>query len=162
MNTSGHKNLLHQAIYDCIRNIAIFSDLGASDLKLITKFMHVSRVDKGGVVFKEDDPGDYVCFVVEGTLEVLKANDQGVDRQIAELGAGSSIGEMSVIGKFLRSATVKSTSDATLLTLTRDRFNQICTDYPWIGVKMLRAIAQLLSQHLKKTSENLSELMPPA
>ena len=162
MNTSAHKNLLHQAIFGCIRNIVIFSDLGASDLELITKFMHVSRVDKGGVVFKEGDPGDYVCFVVEGTVEVLKATDQGIDRQIAELGAGSSIGEMAVIGKFLRSATVRSKSDATLLTLTRDRFNQICTDYPWIGVKMLRAIAQLLSEHLKKTSENLSELMPPA
>jgi CRP/FNR family transcriptional regulator, cyclic AMP receptor protein len=161
MNSSAHKNLLHQAIYDSIRNIAIFSDLGASDLELITRVMHVSRVDKGGVVFKEGDPGDYVCFVVEGTVEVLKATDKGIDRPIAELGAGSSIGEMAVIGKFLRSATVKSKNDATLLTLTRDRFNQICTDYPWIGVKMLRAIAQLLSEHLKKTSKNLSELMPP-
>ena len=162
MNTSAQKNLLHEAIYDCVRNIAIFCDLGASDLELITKFMHVSRVDKGGIVFKEGDPGDYVCFVIEGTVEVLKATDQGNDRQIAELGAGSSIGEMAVVGKFLRSATVRSQNDATLLTLTRDRFNQICNDYPWIGVKMLRAIAQLLSEHLKKTSENLSELMPPA
>jgi hypothetical protein len=29
-----------------------------------------------------------------------------------------------------------------------------------IGVKIYRAIAQLLSMHLRKTSENLSELMP--
>ena len=162
MNTSSQKNLLHQVIYDCMRNIPIFSELGTTDLELITKFMHVSRVDKSGVVFKEGDPGDYVCFLVEGTLEVLKASDQGAERRIAELESGSSIGEMAVIGEFLRSATVKSLTDATLLTLTRDRFNQICNDYPWIGVKILRAIARLLSVYLKKTSDNLSELMPPA
>ncbi len=162
MSTAAHSNILHQAIYDCMRNIAIFSDLGSSDLELITKFMHVSRIDQGGTVFKEGDSGDYVCFVVEGTVEVLKSTDVGTERRIAQLGAGSSIGEMAVIGKFLRTATVKSSSNATLLTLTRDRFNQICNDYPWIGVKILRAIAQLLSEHLKKTSENLSELMPPA
>jgi CRP-like cAMP-binding protein len=78
----------------------------------------------------------------------------------SNLSAGSSFGEMAVIGKFRRSATVKSSSNATLLTLTRDRFNQICNDYPSIGVKILRAIAGLLSENLKKTSENLSELMP--
>jgi CRP-like cAMP-binding protein len=162
MSTAGRSNILHQAIFDCLRNIAIFSDLGSSDLELITKFMHVSRFAKGGTVFKEGEAGDYVCFVVEGTVNVLKATEMGTERQIAALGAGSSIGEMAVIGKFLRSATVKSSTDATLLTLTRDRFNQICNDYPWIGVKILRAIARLLSEHLKKTSENLSELMPPA
>lgn len=162
MNTASQSNILHRAIYDCMRNIAIFADLGSSELELITKFMHVSRIDRGGTVFNEGDTGDYVCFVVEGSVEVLKTTDKDTQRQIAELGAGSSIGEMAVIGKFRRSATVKSSSNATLLTLTRDRFNQICTDYPWIGVKILRAIAQLLSKHLKKTSENLSELMPPA
>ena len=162
MSSAAQNNILHQAIYDCMRNIAIFADLGSSDLELITKFMHVSRIDQGGTVFKEGDTGDYVCFVVEGSVEVLKKSDKGTQRRIADLGAGSSIGEMAVIGKFRRSATVRSSSNATLLTLTRDRFNQICNDYPWIGVKILRAIAQLLSEHLKKTSENLSELMPPA
>jgi CRP-like cAMP-binding protein len=162
MSTAAQSNILHRAIYDCLRNIAIFVDLEASDLELITKFMHVSRINQGGTVFKEGDPGDYVCFVVEGSVEVLKNTDRGTQRRIAELGAGSSIGEMAVIGKFRRSATVKSSANATLLTLSRDRFNQICNDYPWIGVKILRAIAQLLSEHLKRTSENLTELMPAA
>lgn len=160
MSTVAHRNIFHRAIYDCMRNIAIFTDLGASDLELVTKFMHVSRIDQGGTVFNEGDAGDYVCFVVEGTVAVLKNTDQGTQQRIAELGAGSSIGEMAVIGKFRRSATVKSSSNATLLTLTRNRFNQICNEHPRIGVKILRAIAQLLSEHLKKTSENLSELMP--
>jgi CRP-like cAMP-binding protein len=162
MSAAGNSNILHRAMYDSMRNIAIFADLGASDLKLVTKFMHVSRIDQGGTVFEEGDVGDCVCFVVEGSVVVLKKTEKGIQRRIAELGAGSSIGEMAVIGKFRRFATVKSSSSTTLLTLSRDRFNQICDDYPWVGVKILRAIAQLLSENLKKTSENLSELMPAA
>jgi CRP-like cAMP-binding protein len=160
MDKDLRDNILQQAIYDCLRNIAIFADLGSSDLELITRFMHVLRIDQGGTVFKEGDAGDYVCFVVEGSLEVFKNTDKGAPRRIAELGAGGSIGEMAVIGKSRRSATVKTSANATLLTLTRDRFNRISNDYPWIGVKILRAIAQLLVEYLKKTSENLSELMP--
>jgi CRP-like cAMP-binding protein len=162
MNREAQDNILQQAIYDCLRNITIFADLGTSDLQLITKFMHVLRIDQGGTVFKEGDSGDYVCFVVEGSLEVFKNRNQGAPRRIAELGAGGSIGEMAVIGTSRRSATVKTSSNATLLTLTRDYFNRICNDYPWVGVKILRAISQLLVEHLKKTSENLCELMPEA
>jgi CRP/FNR family transcriptional regulator, cyclic AMP receptor protein len=161
MTAPAKKNLLHQAISGCLRSIPIFEDLGASELALITTHMHVIRIDKGNYVFKEGDPGESVCFVVDGTLEVVKTNDKGAQKKIAKLTNGSSIGEMAVVGQFPRSASVKAITEATLLTLTRDRFNQICFDYPWIGVKILRAIAQLLSIYLRKTSKNLSELMPP-
>jgi CRP-like cAMP-binding protein len=160
VKTSAKKNLLHEAISGCLRGIPIFEDLGASELALITTHMHVTRIDPGNFVFKEGDPGDSVYFVVDGTLDVVKNNDKGAPKMIAKLTNGNSIGEMAVVGKVPRSASVKAKTDATLLTLTRDRFNQICFDYPWIGVKILRAIAQLLSSHLRKTSENLSELMP--
>lgn len=161
MTASVKKNVLHEAISECLRGIPIFEDLGTSELGLITTHMHVTRIDQGAYLFKEGDPGDSVCFVVDGTLDVVKTNDKGAQKHIAHLANGSSIGEMAVVGKFPRSASVKAVTDATLLTLTRDRFNQICFDYPWIGVKILKAIAQLLSSYLRKTSENLSELMPP-
>lgn len=161
MTVSVKKNLLHEAISGCLKSIPIFGDLGASELELITTHMHVTRLDKGGHLFKEGDPGDSVCFVVDGTLDVVKTNDQGEQKHIAKLANGSSIGEMAVVGEFPRSASVKAITAATLLTLNRDRFNQICFNYPWVGVKILRAISQLLSAYLRKTSENLSELMPP-
>lgn len=161
MAAFAEKNLLHEAISGCMKSITIFEDLGASELELITGQMHVLRLDKGSFLFKEGEAGESVCFVVDGTLDVVKADDKGSKKHIATLTNGSSIGEMAVVGKIARSASVKAVTDATLLTLSRDRFNQICFSYPWIGVKVLRAISQLLSDHLRKTSKNLCELMPP-
>lgn len=159
MNTSSSKNVLHDAIFQCLRSITIFSELTNTEMNLMADQMHVLRSGPNGVIFKENDPGDFVCFVVDGTLSVLKTTG-GTEKTIAELKAGHSIGEMAVVGNFPRSATVKSISDATLLTLKRDRLNTICEDHPHIGVKVFKAIAKLLSQHLRRTSENLSELMP--
>lgn len=155
------KNVLHDAIFQCLRNIPIFSELTTRELYILADHLHVLKTVPGGAIFNEDDTGDFVCFVVEGRLEVLKTMG-GTDKVIAELTAGQSIGEMAVVGNFPRSATVKSASDATLLTLRRDRLNQICDEYPQVGVKIFKAIAQLLSHHLRKTSENLYELMPQA
>lgn len=154
------KNVLQGAIYQCLRNISIFSELTGEELLFMADQMHLLRTAPGNAIFKENDPADFVCFVVDGRLQVLKATS-GAAKAIAELTAGQSIGEMAVVGNFHRSATVTSLTDATLLTLKRDRLNQICVDHPQIGVKIFKAIAQLLSHHLRKTSENLSELMPP-
>ena len=161
MNSGEPKSALQDAISDCLRKIAIFSELSAEELNLMAGQMHFLRSVKGSVIFKEGDPGDFVCFVVEGILEVVKTATDGTERSIAKLISGCSIGEMAVVASFPRSATVRSRTEATLLTLQRDRLARICEDHPQIGVKIYRAIAQLLSMHLRNTSENLSELMPP-
>jgi CRP/FNR family transcriptional regulator, cyclic AMP receptor protein len=161
MNFSEPKQALHAAILHCLGNIAIFSELSDDELNLMATQMHFLRSVKGSVIFEEGDQGDFVCFVVDGILEVIKKSADGTEKTIAKLISGCSIGEMAVVGSFPRSATVKSRSEATLLTLQRDRLARICEDHPQIGVKIYRGIAQLLSMHLRKTSENLSELMPP-
>ncbi len=161
MSSSEIKSALHGAIIQCLRKIAIFSDLTAEELKMVAGQMHFLRSVKGSVIFKEGDPGDFVCFVVEGILEVVKTAADGTERSIAKLISGCSIGEMAVVSSFPRTATVRSRTESTLLTLQRDRLAGICRDHPHVGVKIYRAIAQLLSMHLKKTSANLSELMPP-
>jgi CRP/FNR family transcriptional regulator, cyclic AMP receptor protein len=160
MNSAIQKNAFHGAIIQCLKKIAIFSQLSADELDLMADQMHLLRSFKGNVIFKEGDPGDFVCFVVDGILEVVKAATDGTERSIAKLISGCSIGEMAVVGSFPRSATVRSRSEATLLTLKRDRLDKICRENPQIGVKIYKAIAQLLSMHLRNTSENLSELMP--
>jgi CRP/FNR family transcriptional regulator, cyclic AMP receptor protein len=159
MNSAIQKSALHDAIIQCLKKIAIFSQLSADERDLMADQMHLMRASKGNVIFKEGDPGDFVCFVVDGILEVIKTAADGTERSIAKLISGCSIGEMAVVGSFPRSATVRSRSEATLLTLQRDRLDKICREHPQIGVKIYKAIAQLLSMHLRNTSENLSELM---
>jgi len=154
------KNLLKEAIIECLSGITIFADLVPSELDMISEHMHVSRYNAGQIVFSEDDPGDEVCFVVGGTLDVLKMHAGTIEKKIAIKAPGGSFGEMAVIGDFSRSATVKACTDATLLTLSRRRFDQICDDHPEVGVKVLRAIARLLSHHLRDTSQELLEVLP--
>jgi CRP-like cAMP-binding protein len=161
LKPTNSKNVLKEAIINCLSGIPIFADLDPAELNTVSDHMHVSRFEAGDLVFSEGDPGDEVCFVVDGTLDVLKLYDGKLEKKIAVKAPGGSIGEMAVIGNFSRTATVKSRSDATLLTLSRRRFNQICEEHPKIGVKILRSIAQLLSLHLRDTSQELLELISP-
>ena len=147
------------AIFDSLMNIHIFDSLKSKELRIIAKHMSLVDVEPGEYVFKEGDYGDYVCFVANGSLEVLKKSVAGDIVVIATLTRGRSIGEMSVIDHFPRSATVRALTQAKLVTLTHKEFDSILDKYPEIGAKILKGIALLLSQNLRKTSSMLADYM---
>ena len=144
-----------------ILNIPILARLKDKELKIIIKYMNLIEVIPGEIVFKEGDTGDYVCFVVDGTLDVVKKSKTGESIVISTLSKGGSIGEMAVIDELPRSATVKARTKSTLITLSQENFNYILAEHSTIGVKVLKGIARLLSMNLRKTSSRLADYMLP-
>ncbi len=148
-------------ISDYLVDVPIFAELDEVERVTLEKFMFFNRVATGDYVFKEGDKGDFVCFVASGVLEVLKQNQQGQVVVIASLGKGSSLGEMSLIDRLNRSASVRARSATALVVLTRKGFDMVLKMHPEIGIKILKGVASLLSMNLRKTSERLTDFMAP-
>jgi CRP/FNR family cyclic AMP-dependent transcriptional regulator len=162
MEETASGSAITQAIINfLILNIPILAKLKDKELRTIQKYMNLVDVIPGEIVFKEGDKGDYVCFVVDGTLDVLKKTETGESITISELSRGRSIGEMAVIDELPRSATIKARSKSTLITLSQENFNYILAEHSEIGVKILKGIARLLSMNLRKTSSRLADYMLP-
>lgn len=149
----------HLADYLCL--IPIFSALQPEELQTIEKFMFFNKIEPGEYVFKEGEKGDYVCFVAGGALDVIKLNQNAQPVVIATLAKGSSIGEMALIDKLTRSASVRARTPTSLIVLTRKGFDLIVKLHPVIGINILKGVASLLSINLRNTSDKLAEFMPP-
>jgi CRP-like cAMP-binding protein len=154
--------VMSQAIIEfLILNIPILGTLKDKELMVIEKYLNFIELTPGEIVFEEGDRGDYVCFVVEGSLDVVKRSETGEEIVISTLSKGRSIGEMSVIDDLPRSASVKARTKATLLTLSRENFEYILAEHSTIGVKILKGVARLLCLNLRKTSSRLADYMLP-
>ena len=158
---TGSSTITHAIINFLILNIPILARLKDEELRTIQKYLNLIEVIPGEIVFKEGDRGDYVCFVVDGALDVVKESATGESIVMATLSKGRSIGEMAVIDELPRSATVKARTKSTLITLSRDNFNYILAEHSTIGVKILKGVARLLSMSLRKTSSKLADYMLP-
>ena len=152
-----------KAIADFLVVFPFFETLTSEDVLIIAEHINFLEIDEGALVFREGDEGDCVYFVIEGELEVIKESAvegrEGV--VISTLSKGRSIGEMSVIDKTPRSATVRARSATTVLTLSADGFDFILEKHPKVGIKILKGISRLLSANLRKTSALLAEYMLP-
>jgi CRP-like cAMP-binding protein len=156
---TSHK--ISEAIIDFLINIPIFDKVKGSELRTIAKHMNITELRPREILFKEGDKGDYVCFVVDGSLEVIKKTAKDTYVTLTKMFKGRSIGEMAIIDDFPRSATVKALTHCTLVILTRRGFDLILEEHPTIGVKILKGIARLLSQSLRQTSSRLVDYIYP-
>lgn len=150
---------LKEKIIDFLICIPLFDRLDANELNLLSEHMNYFEIKKGDILFREGDKGDYVCFIVDGELAVMKEAAEGKHVVIARLSRGRTIGEMSIIDHTPRSATVKAQSSSTLVILTEKGLETILEKHPKIGIKILKGLARLLSMNMRRTSSQLADYM---
>ncbi len=152
---------IREPVSDFLLNTPLFDGLKTNEIENIAKHLSFIELSKDEILFQEGERGNCVCFVVEGTLDVIKQSLTGESVIITALHRGRSIGEMSIIDDFPRSATVKARTQVKLVILTREGFDLLLEENPQVGIKILKKISRLLSLNLRKTSSRLADYMLP-
>jgi CRP-like cAMP-binding protein len=62
---------------DMIINIPLFYKLQSKELGIVAKYINYIDLKEGEILFKEGAKGDFVCFVIDGTLDVIKETEPG-------------------------------------------------------------------------------------
>ncbi len=143
---------------DILSEVPLFDSFEPDELSLITKHMNFVDIDKDALLFREGDKGDYVCFVLEGTLDVIKKTENNDSIKIATLSKGASIGEMSILDHVVRSATIKACEKSKVVSLSLKGFELILDNYPKIGVKILKGISRYMSLNMRRTSKLFADM----
>jgi len=104
-------------------------------------------IKKGQVMFREGGTSDYAYIVESGSFKVSKTFEDGKTRVVSILKKNDMFGEMGVIEKLPRSATVTSLEDGRVTILGKDDFELLAENHP----QALMPIMKLLSSRLRKT-----------
>lgn len=89
----------------------------------------VMRFDAGDVILREGDPGDTMYLLMDGTVRVETRGPSGTI-QLAELGRGACVGEVSVLSGGPRTATVTAITPVTAVIFARHRIHRILDAHP--------------------------------
>jgi CRP/FNR family cyclic AMP-dependent transcriptional regulator len=96
-----------------LKPIPLFEEMGDEELAQIAPFAQEVTVDEGKVLVREGDYSYEFMVIEEGTAEVTRAGEH-----LADLGPGDFFGEMGLLEKTLRNATVRAKTPMRLITLT--------------------------------------------
>jgi voltage-gated potassium channel len=111
-------------VWDQVVKVPIFTELGTVTLSEIVSKLRVRHYPPRFVVVRRDEPGDSMFFISDGEVEVR------LPREPVRLGQGGFFGEMALLDRLPRSATIVTTQPTTLLVLYASDFYEIASHIP--------------------------------
>ncbi len=132
-----------------LRCINLFNAVPTAALLPIAEVCHEVEFSPHEAVFEQGAPGDALCILLEGTVEVVR--DGAV---INRLGPGDVCGEVAVLTQAARTAGVVATEPVRALMLGAERFRKIVRERGEIGL----AVIEVLSERLRVATERESAL----
>lgn len=128
--------------------------MGDADLELIASLLIERRYPKGTTIVEEGLPGDYMYVIREGRVKVTKLSDEGREKILNFLDEGGFFGEMALLDRAPRSASVKTLKPVRLLALSRSDFLNALRTSPDLAM----AVIQELTRRLREVDEQASSL----
>lgn len=137
----------------------LFDNLLNSELTMLADLFALREYQAGDVVFNEGDVGESMYVIAEGSVEVLRRNPAGELQPLAVLSAPQFFGEMSLIDKEYRSATIRAQTNAELLQLSNENLHVFAKNFrngfTWVVVN----IARVVSSRLREVNRRLAETL---
>ena|ERR1700728_796582 len=124
-----------------LSTIWLFSSCSNKELNTIRRSLEAEMAKPGKVLVKQGDIGHEFYLIVAGMASVKKNN-----RRVATLGPSDYFGELSLLDRQTRSATVAAETDMELLILGQRQFNTILETVPSLSRKLLSIMATRLRE----------------
>ena len=121
--------------------VAPFRSSDDDERRALAAVMDLQEVRAGETVFREGQTGDELLCVVDGRLDTLVNDIAGQEIVLDEIGAGETVGELSMLDGRPRSASLRCTEDARLLVLGREELLRVLPRSPHMALDMMAQMA---------------------
>jgi len=117
------------------------------------------KCETNQIIVDRDDETTEVFFIISGKVKVMDLLGKDQEIALAELGSGSTFGELSAIDQSRRSARVSAMETTTLGALPSQKFKALLMECPGISLMLLKRFAGLI-RTLNNRITSLSTLSP--
>ena len=128
-----------QAVPDSLLSVPHLAGCPREELAVLGRISTLVTVEPGRVLCVEGGPAAEAFLVLDGEVEVLVHG-----QCVARVGPGGFVGEMGLIERAARSATVVATTTTALLAMTRAELATLLADAPTLTRTMMADIATRL------------------
>jgi CRP/FNR family cyclic AMP-dependent transcriptional regulator len=126
---------------DHLQAVPLFATCSRKDLQRLAKHSEDINVAAGKALVTEGETGHEFFVIVSGSAKVLRHG-----RKIATVGPGDAFGELALLERAPRNATVVAETDMELVVLGQREFGGIVDEVPGFARKLLAAMAKRLRE----------------
>jgi ATP-binding cassette, subfamily B, bacterial len=133
-----------------LKAFPILENLDEDKLAELSPFFATDTFPAGREIVRQNDPGDKFYIIARGKVEVWRTEEQsGNSKRMAVLQDGDFLGEITLITGFPRTATVRTVTVCTCISLERGQFNPMLDRFP----DLRRRVSEVAVQRLRESSK---------
>ena len=138
-----------------LSNIELFKSLSEQERALITKHCQTHTFRKNCILITEGERSNGFYIILQGQVKVYVSDAEGREAILNIQGPGQHFGELALIDKAPRSASVMTLEECRMLILSTESFQSCLKQYPEISIKLLSFFCErvrALTQRVKDLS----------
>ena len=140
-----------------LKRVPLFENLAPGDIKQVAALGQEESFSDGVTLVKEGDIGDVMFIILSGEVRVLVAQGQK-EVEIARRKAGEYVGEMALISREPRSATVNAVGNVRALCIDQKSFESLLRDRPDASLAVIQVLCERLQEASAKVNRSSPEL----
>lgn len=129
------------------KHVPLFTNLPPVDLKQVAAIAMEEMFNDGDEIAREGEMGDVMFIIVQGEVRVCSQRN-GHEVEIARRGVGDCVGEMSIISREPRMASLVASGDVRTLCIDQKSFEGLLRERPDVSL----AVIHELNKRLKEMS----------
>jgi CRP-like cAMP-binding protein len=131
----------HELICSHLSSVRLFGTCGRKEINAIAKAAKLIKVYSGTQLITEGAEGSTMYVVLDGNARVSRGG-----RKLATIGPGDTVGELALLSKGPRTATVVATSDMEVAAISSRQLTAVLKDAPSFARKLLESLADLVRE----------------
>lgn len=140
-----------------LKKMELFSNLDALEMIQVSKIIRHKRYKPGELVIKEGEEGSSLFIVKNGQFRAFLERQNTSD--LAVFSAGDHFGEIALIDRRPRTATIVALTDGEVLEITQDDFNGLLNYSSDLKIKIYDNLIRDLCQKVRRTNDRLLQLL---
>jgi predicted RND superfamily exporter protein len=134
--------------------INLFRDMSRWQVRKVMAAAGLQEYPKGTTIVKESEVGDTMYAIITGSVNVVRG-EGAATQTVARLERGQIFGEMALVLKEPRTATVVTAEETELLRFNDKTLRRIRGRFPRLATKLYRNLTNILGTRLKTTTDKL-------
>jgi len=136
----------------------LLANFSHDELALLSSFGDSRSYAEDEILIRQGEENDHLFLVLKGRLDVLQDMD-GINKKVATLEPGDSLGEVSVFDPGPASATVRSSGESEVWLISSDGLDRLHSASPKVAYRLLRRITTCLSKRLRMMNDKVVDLV---
>jgi LmbE family N-acetylglucosaminyl deacetylase len=124
-----------------LARVELFAYMTEAQLYQAARIVSERWVDAGTYLARQGEQGREMFILLDGEIEVIKESEGKQDRLLHTARAGESLGELTLLADMRRSATLRAGTDAVVLIIQNDAFQEWLDQHPDLGRRLLAQLA---------------------